>query len=355
MDADGIGARDDGGRRRRTASPSTTGAAPRLYERAHAILDRRIADGAIPAGSVLLESHVAAQFGISRAPARQALARLEKDGLVRRSDRHGFVVRARGGRPAAGPAIVRAPVADEPLRLASAASWARIYGEVETEVVARTAFGAWRVNESDLAKYYRVSRTVARDVLARLQQRGVIRKDDKSRWYAPSLTPGYVGELYEMRRVLEPAALLVAAPRAPKPQIKALRESLESAIARSDSLDGAALDRLESELHVDFLAHCPNGTLLEALRVYQSLLIAHSFLYRWGPQLYESEPFLPEHLAIAERLESGHFAEAAAALDRHMCLSLDRAVARLDVVARGMLPPSLPYLDPIGPRVAHER
>lgn len=352
MDADGVGARNEGGARRRAARPATTGAAPRLYERAHAILGERIADGAIPAGSILLESRVAAQFGISRAPARQALARLEQDGLVRRSDGHGFVVRARGGRRASDAPTAPDPVLNEPVRLASAASWARIYGEVETEIVARTAFGAWRVNESDLAKYYQVSRTVARDVLARLQQRGVIRKDDKSRWYAPGLTRAYVGELYEMRRVLEPAALLAAAPLAPKSQIRALKESLESAIARADSLDGAALDRLESEMHVAFLGHCPNATLLEALSVYQSLLIAHSFLYRWGPQLYDSEPFLPEHLAIAERLDAGCFADAAVALDRHMSLSLDRAVARLDVVARGRLPPSLPYLDPIGPPAA---
>lgn len=349
MDADGIGARDDAGKRRQATSPATTGTAPRLYERAHAILGERISDGAIPAGSVLLESHVAAQFGISRAPARQALARLERDGLVRRSEGHGFVVRARGGR-AAPPAGGRGPILDEPMRLESAASWARIYGEVETEIVARTAFGAWRVNESDLAKYYRVSRTVARDVLARLQQRGVVRKDDKSRWYAPGLTRAYVGELYEMRRVLEPAALLAAAPIAPTAQIRALRANLEAAIARADSLDGDALDRLEAEMHVAFLGHCPNATLLEALGVYQSLLIAHSFLYRWGPQLYESEPFLPEHLEIAVRLEAGHFAEAAGALERHMRLSLDRAVARLDVVARGMRPPTLPYLDPIDPR-----
>jgi hypothetical protein len=38
--------------------------------------------------------------------------------------------------------------------------------------------------------------------------------------------------------------------------------------------------------------------------------------------------------------------EAAAALERHMRLSLDRALARIDIVAKRPLPPPLPYLEP---------
>jgi DNA-binding GntR family transcriptional regulator len=321
--------------------PVTQGAAPRLYERAQEILRARLRDGQIPAGERLYESRIAAEFGISRAPARRALAELATEGLIRAVDGRGY--EAASGTRAKPDAL---PAAPAPIRLAASASWSRIYKEVETEIVARIAFGTWRVVESDLARYHGVSRTVARDVLARLQQYGIVKKDDKSRWHAPGLTRGYVTELYEMRRVLEPTALLAAAAHLPRAQIRALRVNLEAAIARADELDGAALDRLEAEMHVELLSRCPNRTLLEALGVYQSLLIAHSFLYRWGPQLYASEPFLPEHLEVAERLEGGHVREAASALERHMRLSLDRALARIDIVAKRPLPPPLPYLQP---------
>jgi len=331
-----------GKRRHGRPQPAARGATPRLYERARDILRARIRDGQLPKDGLFLESHVAAEFGISRAPARRALAELADEGLLAPMSGRGY--RSRVGAPAAKTPATAVPT---PVRLSASASWEPIYGEVETEIAARLAFGGWRVIESDVARYHGVSRTVAREVLARLQQCGLVRKDERSRWIAPGLTRAYLGELYEMRRVLEPAALLAAAPYLPRAQIRALRENLEAAIARADMLTGADLDRLETELHVELLAHCPNATLLGALANYQSLLIAHSFLYRWGPRLFASEPFLPEHLEIAERLEGGHLRESAAALERHMRMSLDRAVARIDAVARGVKPPILPYLEPI--------
>jgi DNA-binding GntR family transcriptional regulator len=330
---------------RQPVGPVISGAAPRLYTRAFDILATRIIDGSLSPGTRLLESHVAADFGISRAPARQALRQLEAAGLVIRSDGHGYIVRSSiKGAPVFQSGPVRTA---EPIRLTSAASWERIYCEVEAEIVARTSFAGWRVIEAELAKYYNVSRTVARDVIARLHQRGIIRKDDKSRWYAPALTPDYVGELYEMRWLLEPAALVNAMPGVPPDFVASMRRHLEEALVRAQELDGVALDELEAEMHVRLLGHCGNRTLMEALGLYQSLLIAHSFLYGRAPHLYPVEPFLPEHLKVVERLESGHIAEAAKALEDHLRISLDRAVARIEVVARDFKPDPLPYLEPL--------
>jgi DNA-binding GntR family transcriptional regulator len=327
---------------RRVSAPAVSGATPRLYARAFDILAARIADGSLPAGTKLLESHVAEDFGISRAPARQALSQLAASGLVLRSEGHGYVVRGVSKKGSPGPAR-RA----EPIRLAPAASWERIYSEIESAIAARTAVAGWRVIESELAKYYSVSRTVARDVIARMHQRGVIRKDDKSRWYAPGLTPDYVAELYEMRWLLEPVALTNALQSAPRGFISGIRRHLESSLARAEELDGSVLDALEDELHVRLLGHCANRTLMDALRLYQSLLIAHSFLYSRAPHLYAVEPFLPEHLKVLDRAEAGHAADAAKALEEHLRASLDRAVARIDVVAREFRPEKLPYLVPL--------
>lgn len=327
-----------------------SGATPRLHERGYSILAARIADGSLPAGAVLLESRIADEFGISRAPVRQALLRLAADGLVARTERHGYRVVAD---PARSPQTKGSAESADRVRLAPAATWQRIYDEIEAEIVARTSFATWRVVESDMARHYGVSRTVARDVIARLHQRGVVRKDERSRWYARGLTPDYVAELYEMRRVLEPAALLGAAETVPRDMLARMHRRLQDVIAHPDRIDGRTLDELEAELHGELLGHCGNRTLMEALRHYQSLLIAHRFLYAWAPRLFPVEPFLPEHLEIVDRLAEGRPAEAAEALERHLRVSLDRAIHRIGIVAGGYDPAPLPYLERIENRTGH--
>jgi len=329
-----------------SALPVRTGAAPRLHARALAILSERIANGSLQAGAKLHESRIAAEFGISRAPVRQALGALKANGLVVRSDGQGYVVTI--GDKRAPHARLSPPPAVIPVRLISTASWEPIYGEVESAIVARTSFASWRVVEAELARYYGVSRTVARDVIARLHQRGIIKKDDRSRWYAPALTPDYVAELYELRWVLEPVALTNAAPSIPADLVPRMRRHLDDAIARAETLDGAELDRLEAEMHIELLGYCGNRTLIEALRLYQLLLVAHSFLYSFAPRLYRTEPFLPEHDRIIAGLERGRVKAAAEALEAHLRASLDRAVGRIEAVARDFHAEDLPYLEAAG-------
>lgn len=328
---------------------ASSGTAPRLYARAERILADDILSGRLAVGVRLLESQLAQRFGISRAPVRQALGALEAAGLLGRGDGRGYIVLAdAAGLRASDPTARRAAetkVEDGPL--AAAASWERIYGEVETAIVSRTAFTTLRVIESELARAYDVSRTVARDVVARLNQRGIVRKDARGRWIAPELTPAHVANLYEMRWVVEPAALINAYPVIPKPMVAGALAHIEAAIARGAELDGAALDALESELHRDLLGFCRNQTMLDVMRHCQSLLVAHSFLYDMMPQIYGVEPFLSEHQAILERLAGGYVRAAAQALEQHLRVSLDRAIDRIAVVGRRVTPTPLAYLLPV--------
>ncbi|TWG97942.1 DNA-binding GntR family transcriptional regulator [Mesorhizobium sp. J18] len=320
------------------------GSSPRLYQRAFDILAGQIARGELAAGTELKETGIAAQFGISRAPARRALAELAEAGLVERRQGQGFIVSRLRNRAGIGKRNSRSSPAANEVRLVSLPSWERIYGEVESEIAARISFATWRVNEAELARHYRVSRTVARDVIGRLQQRGLLRKDDRSRWYAQALTPDHVGELYELRWLLEPVALRKAAPNVPRELLQAMRDRLGDALANAHNIDGATLDRLEHDLHVTLLGYCGNQTLMQAITLPQSLLIAHHFLYRWTARLFDIEPLLPEHIGIIDRLLAERIKDASTALERHLRVSRDRAIARIDVIARGAEPDPLPYL-----------
>ncbi|MBO6718511.1 MAG: GntR family transcriptional regulator [Rhizobiaceae bacterium] len=314
---------------------------PRLYQRAFDILAGQIDDGNIPPGARLTESGIAAQFGISRAPARRALSELEDSGRIVKSEGRGYAVPGESN----GQHAATVNVPDDELRLVSLPSWERIYGEVEDEIIGRISFASWRVKEAELARFYGVSRTVSRDVVGRLQQRGVVRKDDRSRWYAPALSPKHVGELYELRSILEPVALVKAAPKVPKEFLAGMRSDLEAAIAHADEIEGPTLDRLERQMHVELLDHCENRTLMQSIALPQSLLIAHRFLYRWTPRLFDKEPFLPEHMEIIDLLGAGRTDAAATALRDHLLVSRERALARVDVIVRDFQCEELPYLE----------
>jgi DNA-binding GntR family transcriptional regulator len=325
---------------------AVTGTAPRLYERAAELLSEQIRNGTIAAGTFVTELAVAERFGISRAPARRALGELERKGLVERTKGRGYAILPEAAQLPGAP--LRAPHKGDNFRLHPGPSWERIYGEVENEIIARISFADWRINEAKLARHYKVSRTVARDVIGRLQQRGVLRKDGRSRWVAPALTPAHIGELYELRAILEPVALAKAAPNAPADLFRTMRNHLEEAIESSEC-EGSTLDRLEEELHVTFLGLCGNRTLIEAIALPQSLLVAHRFLYRWTLRLFDKEPFLPEHLEVVHLLERGNIDRAANSLAQHLLVSRERAIARVDVIRSEFRAENLSYLERLSP------
>ncbi len=64
-----------------------------LAEQAYEELQAQIATGRLPAGRRLLAEELASQLAISPTPVKEALAQLERDGLVESEARHGSVVR----------------------------------------------------------------------------------------------------------------------------------------------------------------------------------------------------------------------------------------------------------------------
>ncbi|MGV1916329.1 GntR family transcriptional regulator [Rhizobium sp. 22-785-1] len=324
----------------------TTGIAPRLYRRACEIMAADIANGVISHGSRLTETMVANRFGISRAPARQALAELERLHLVRKSESRGYDVVAKSRVSVAmGATDGDSPILADTTRIQARSSWELIYDNIEIEIVSRTSLADWRINEAVLAKHYGVSRTVARDVVARLQERGIVRKDDSGRWYAPALTAKHIGELYELRWLLEPIALEKAAANLPNGLLLSLRKNVADTIQSADKIDGETLDALEQQLHVELLGYCGNTSLMRAISLPQALLVAHHFLYHWTMGLFDSEPFLPEHLAIFDSLLAGDIDGAKSGLVRHLQISRSRAMMRIKAVAEVISPDELPYLE----------
>lgn len=310
----------------------------RLHTRIADILMAEMTAGMLPAGRHLVEAHLAERFGVSRTTIRLALAGLADQGWLDHAQGRGHVVR---GVLPKSEGTVRSADAD----LGARHAWEAIYDQVEDEITARISGGSWQVPETALARHFGVSRTVARDVLARLQGKGLVRMD-AGRWVAPALSRRRVDELYRLRAILEPAALREAAPFLDPARVGAALERLEVACVGQPG--GSILNSLEQELHVDILGQCRNATLLEAIRQPQSLLIAHRFLYEQTGGLFEQEPFIAEHLAVLRALKAGKVDQAADLLRDHLMGSRARAMQRIDTVRGSADAVDIPYLRPAG-------
>lgn len=315
---------------------------PKLYERASELLAREIVAGTLPMGTRLTEVSLAERLGISRAPIRHALRQLKEFGYVRKNGSGGYEVAAidRQKEPIS---IISSASLD--LSNASRAAWENIYDDVEKAVISRRTFASWHVNEVALARYYNVSRTIARDVLARLQQGGVLTKDNRGRWFAPALERKRVAELYELRAVLEPVALRKAASNIPITEVQDMHSRLLTLMNRNkDERYAVELDRLEQDLHVTLLSYCDNQALLEAISLPQTMLATNHFLFDWTNDMFDSEPFLPEHLSVFNHLIKNDIAKASDALQHHLIVSTDRSIARMENAATHITLEEIEYL-----------
>jgi DNA-binding GntR family transcriptional regulator len=90
-----------------------------LVDRVYLRLRNAIHEGALPPGSRLVERRLGDQLGVSRAPVRDALLRLEQDGLVMSAGRRGKIVATLSARDAWEVYSLRATLEAMACRLAA--------------------------------------------------------------------------------------------------------------------------------------------------------------------------------------------------------------------------------------------
>lgn len=312
-----------------------------LQERTYLQLRDMIESGQVRPGERLLEAEVVRAFGISRSPARQALDRLCQGGLLEELAGRGYRVPGNPDAEAAGVAVL------DTVDLSAPRQWERMYEEVEQELFVRTLFSSVRLNELRLAAHFGVSRTVTRDLLARMHGVGLVAKDSAGHWIAEKMTPDRIRHLYELRCLLEPAALRQAAPQVPAAVLQEMRGRILAARAETP-ISSARFDQAETDLHITLLGYCPNAEILRALKRTHLL---------FGPTRYLFDPFLgipirlivaalDEHLTIIDLLRDGQVDRSARTLESHLRDAVERWLRRFEITARGQ-PITFPsYLQP---------
>jgi DNA-binding GntR family transcriptional regulator len=292
------------------------------------ILRSNIASGQLPEGFVLLEGPIAELTQSSRAPVQMALRILEDEKLISRFDGRGFVVGQVG--PTLRP--LRGSLRDLDLQISGEADvalqsrgmWELVYDQVEEAVASSLIFGEFRIVETELGKHLGVSRTVVRDVLSRLNERGLVHKDQSSHWIAGPLTAQSVRERFAIRSILEPAALKLAAAHIDYTEVSRLAQRAEDNTNEEDDFERALLDTCISKAQ--------NAELISViLSIQLPLNAANRALTRLG--LPRDRFAADEYRSLFGLIERRLIDPAADYLENHLKLMAQKSLARLKIVA----------------------
>ena len=125
-----------------------------------------------------------------------------------------------------------------------------------------------RLQEAALALQLGVSRTPIREALARLESEGLIAAEGRS-FVVPVLTEADVDEIYELRGMLEPAALAQVAMSIADPKVLSrIAAALRDAEAADRANDARSFIEANARFHAAWHDLVANRRLLRALALY---------------------------------------------------------------------------------------
>ena len=303
---------------------------PTLFEATAALLRGNIGGGRLIPGLVLQESALSERLSVSRATIKRALSILAEEGLVRRFSGRGYLVAGSGD--------------DTPRRLdlrklaldldgmdesAGRPNWQRILDRIESDLSRCLIFGRYRVVEALVAQQFDVSRTVVRDVLGRLQERGLVQKSATSRWVVEPLTAQRIKDKFELRIVLENAALRTATPDGAA--LADLAQDIRALPADQPLSPETWFDMDARFFQLAILAtpNCDLATYVSANR--SALEASQRVLFSIG--LPPDRQALLELCMVIDLLQAGTLTAAADMLTTHLRKALDRTIAQLKIVS----------------------
>lgn len=304
-----------------------------------------VAVGRLPSGTRLTVAAVADRLGLSRSPVKRALESMVQSGHLTRDLRSGYIVGAAA--PAAPVAVnlfmLPLPDLDAQAGQLARSSWERILDEVAEATAASIPFGIYQISETGIGEHFGVSRTVTREVLSRLQERGAIGKDRASHWIAGPLSARMLDDEHALRRLLEPAALGDAAGLI-RAEVPAMLARLDRA---SPGCPPAEMDQIEADLHDTAVALQPNRRLAATLQHLRTARRVNR-LFATHVVQHDETALLAEHRLVLDHLVLGDGEGAAAALRHHLDADHARTRERLKVLSVFEDPVVAPYLSRVG-------
>jgi DNA-binding GntR family transcriptional regulator len=256
-------------------------------------------------GQQLAERKLADQIRVSRSPVKSALSLLEKQGVVQRSARGGYVLAPRGE---ALDNIKFNEISSKTDEL-----YARLVEDRLSESLPA------RITESALMRSYGMSRTQLLQVLNRASNEGWIERLPGHGWaFLPVLTSlGAYKDSYRFRLIMEPAAIL-------EPGFILNAEALEQRLRQQrafvtgafEGFSDAEIFEMNSGLHETIMECSGNSFFIDSFRRLNRL--RRLMEYRQKLDRTAALERTHEHIEIAEALLAGKRERASEMLRRHL-------------------------------------
>jgi DNA-binding GntR family transcriptional regulator len=180
--------------------------------------------------------------------------------------------------------------------------------------------------QDEIAAQLNVSHIPVREALRQLQSEGLVTYQPNRGAQVSALGPDEIREIYEIRALLETAAIRRAVPRLSVAELQRAAAILTAAEATADGAEWGSLDVEFHELIYRLDDRPRLRELIDGLlrRVDRYWLIL-------GLMLTHREEFEREHRALLESVEARDADRAAALLGRHLAGAANRLVAALEL------------------------
>lgn len=141
---------------------------------------------------------------------------------------------------------------------------AAVYEALRAKAITHSFLPGERLNEGELARELRVSRTPLREALNRLTTEGFLRSVPGKGFFFRELDPKELFDLYELRAALETAAVRLATERASAEQVDALAAMVSDDATREECA-AAGLIAQDEQFHERLVALAGNSEMSRVL------------------------------------------------------------------------------------------
>lgn len=195
----------------------------------------------------------------------------------------------------------------------------RVYAHLKAAIFALRLLPGERFSENEIAKRMQVSRTPVRQALYRLQKEGYIQVMYRSGWQVSPFDVTYFEELYEVRLVLEAAAInRLCDGTQQHPEFKELL-TVWLVPPTQRLMDGQQVARLDEQFHDQLVSAAGNGQMAAIYRQVSERIRLIRLLAFTEPERINAS--YEEHAAILRAILKRRNDEAIRLLNIHIAVS----------------------------------
>lgn len=195
----------------------------------------------------------------------------------------------------------------------------QVYQQLKQEIFSFRLFPGDRFSETDIARYYGVSRTPMRDALFRLLREGYLEVGFRRGWKVSEINFGQLDQLYDLRIVLETASLdKLAGTTPPHVEIDRLK-SVWCAPLEARESDPIAMFTMDEDFHRGLVSASGND---EMLRVHNEVTERIRIVRRLDfLKAHRTSATYDEHAKMLQFIDRGKYGEASMLLRAHITQS----------------------------------